>query len=54
MCANDLQEDEDLHTEAMKRVHSLANGDPTSLSNEYNENEFDLDTGDPSKITSRH
>ena len=51
-CANELQEDDELHREAMKRAHSLANGHLLPLPDDYNENVFELDTGDPSKITS--
>ncbi|CAF3748651.1 unnamed protein product [Adineta steineri] len=50
-CANALQEDEDLHTKAMERAHSLANGKPMELPNEYNENMYESKTGDPSNIT---
>lgn len=52
MCANALQEDDELHTEAMRRAHSVANGRPLPLPDEYNENDVVFDTGDPSKITS--
>ncbi|UJR32144.1 hypothetical protein I4U23_019611 [Adineta vaga] len=51
-CADNLQEDDELHAEAMKRAHSLANGHVLPLPDEYNENDFEIDTGDPSKITS--
>ncbi|CAF0765908.1 unnamed protein product [Adineta ricciae] len=51
-CASDLQEDDELHREAMKRAHSLANGHMLPLPDDYNENVFELDTGDPSKVTS--
>lgn len=53
-CAEDLQADNQLHTEAMKRAHSLANGHALPLPHEYNENIFEIDTGDPSKITSKN
>ena len=52
MCAEALQEDDELHAEAMKRAHSAANGQPLSLPDEYNENDDAFDTGDPSNITS--
>lgn len=51
MCANDLQEDDDLHAQAQKRAHTLANGQDIHLSDDYSENAYILDTGDPSKIT---
>jgi hypothetical protein len=51
MCANDLQNDEELHRIAETIAHNKANGVQTARSNDYNENDFDLDTGDPSKIT---
>lgn len=54
MCANDLQNDESTHRIAEERAHSKANGNKPSLPNDYNENVFEYDTGDPSKITGKN
>jgi hypothetical protein len=51
MCANDLQDEDDLHEKAIKRAHDRANGLATPLPDDCNENDFELETGDPSKIT---
>ena len=50
-CANGLREDEALHAIAHRIAHDRANNKTTSLSNDYNEIEYSLDTDDPSKIT---
>ncbi len=51
MCAKNLENDEDLHRIAEQRAHSEANGQRLPLPNDYNENVFEIDTGDPSNIT---
>ncbi|CAF4252756.1 unnamed protein product [Rotaria socialis] len=51
MCANDLEEDDNLHEKAHKRAHTLANGQDIQLSDDFSENVYILDTADPSKIT---
>jgi len=51
MCANDLENDENLHRIAEQRVHNKANGKEIPLPDDYNENVYIHDTGDPSKIT---
>jgi hypothetical protein len=50
-CANDLETDEDLHRIAEERAHSEANEKKLPLPDDYNENVYEYDTGDPSKIT---
>ncbi|CAF0890462.1 unnamed protein product [Rotaria sordida] len=54
MKANKLQNNNDLHEKAQIRAHAEANEQPIQLSNDYNENIFVVDTGDPSKITGEH
>ncbi|CAF2997803.1 unnamed protein product [Rotaria sp. Silwood2] len=49
--AGNLQNNNDLHEKAQKRAHAEANEQPIQLSNDYNENVYVIDTGDPSKIT---
>ncbi|CAF1317958.1 unnamed protein product [Rotaria sp. Silwood1] len=49
--ANKLQINNDLNEKAQKRAHAEANEQPIQLSNDYNENIYVVDTGDPSKIT---
>lgn len=51
MCANNLENDEDLHRIAETRAHSRANENEPPIPDDYNENIFESDTGDPSKIT---
>jgi len=53
MCANDLENDEDLHRIAEERAHNKANGKEPLLPDDYNENVYEHDTGDPSKITGK-
>lgn len=50
MCANDLQNDKELHEIAEKLAHKMANEESTLPSDDYNENVYEVDTGDPSKI----
>jgi hypothetical protein len=50
-CANDLETDQDLHRIAEERAHNEANGKKLALPDDYNENVYEHDTGDPSKIT---
>lgn len=54
MCADDLQTDSKLHEAAQKRAHNEANARKTKLSNDFNENVYVVDTGDPSKVTSEY
>jgi hypothetical protein len=54
MCAENLESDDDLHRIAEERAHSKANEKDLPLPDEYNENIFELDTGDPSQITSEN
>jgi hypothetical protein len=53
MCANDLQNDHTLHDIAQKRAHDKANGKQIDLSDDFGENSYEIDTGDPSKITGK-
>lgn len=50
-CANPVETDESLHRIAEERAHSEANGRKLPLPNDYNENVYEHDTGDPSLIT---
>lgn len=52
-CAGNLIEDETLHKAAQKLAHAKANGNATTYSDSFNEINYELDTGDPSKITGR-
>ena len=51
MCAGNLQADEDLHRLAEKIAHDKANEKSIAPSNDYNENGYEIDTGDPSRVT---
>lgn len=53
MCANDLQNDNNLHEIAQKRAHDDANGKVVQLSDDISQNRYEIDTGDPSKITGK-
>jgi len=53
MCANDLQNDNDLHEIAQKRAHDRANGKTVEPATDFSENIYEIDTGDPSKITGK-
>ena len=51
LCANDLQEDDSLHVIAQQIANAKANGNDIPPSNDYNLNMFELNTGDPSRVT---
>jgi uncharacterized protein YkwD len=52
-CAGDLYADDQLHEMAHRIAHDKANNKTTTLSDEYNEIEYRLDTYDPSRIIRR-